>query len=946
MRPIRRHAVLGRTARRPTGLLLFAAVGLTLTLGLPEMGSLGGATSRGPLAAPTGFAAGSPCYGASLPAQYAGVLSVARGVGPTPGVANVNVSLVYHYTLNYTSNSGRTTFSCNTAVQMGATNGSGGVALTTPIPTNSCSAGSCSRYTGPFGPVSAYIPAGLPPGYFLSVNFAGGKVQLTYVQALASVALSLLPRTTLSVNAPTSVRATAMAGDGSASPAAVAYDWRLSGTGWTLTASPSNSVAVVEASQNAGPGLLALWTNGTFNASSTDLPETMVELTPVATSLTSGSVTPTAVDAGTPAGFSLVGSGAVGYNYTAWVRPGLNLSPIALPCATAPAPGGQVTVTCSGRAAYPASGVAQPTGNLTNGYSTASWSFAQVDVAPALALAASPDPAFAYAGANLTLRVSVAQGTGTAPFGPACFSPRVGANGCSFSPGPAWTFSTAYSAPGAYLAWLSVGDSAGTNRSLPIPVRVWDRPFLPNVTASSNVVSVGRSVAFNDSITGGALPLAYWWNDSAPAGTLYAGNLGADGPLSLRYVAETPGLHRVTLTVVDSLGSAVASAVTFAVVRGNATGLVTPAVSAQLAATAGTPTMLSWVAVDSTRGPVPVYDSNVTLTVNQSAGAGPGLFWVNFTGGSLAGNATNGVVPLSESTWSNGYLNVTLTFTRAGPVSVNLAASLPVEGAPPGGLHVLVAPDPNHLKLVHPKVVEPGRRANATQWQIVDRFGNPSSTEYIVIHSVFGPAVYNEDSPVKLTGGVAWVWVNYSAPADGAGTVYVLTKFGEALLAPLSVPALAAGITWTVIGAGLAAGVAVGIGVGYVRRRRRRTAAAQARGVVADDELERLAEGRAHVLARAAQRPRTTEELIADFNGPPPDRAEAAEWIGSLVAEGSLRAQADPSGSVRFAAVPDRGEAPPRVVLDRALLDSVLARQAGPPENEEETAPGEGSAAR
>lgn len=940
---------MGRKARRlrPSLPLVGAAV-LILLMILPPIPSAETRHTAGPARwAATPFAPGSPCYGAYVPGRYTGALTVARGVGSSPTVANVTVNLVYQYTLNYTSSGGRTTFSCNTAVQGSSTNASGGVILTAPVPQNSCTGGSCSSYTGPIGPISAFMPAGLPAGYFLSVRFSGSTVALAFVQALASVSLSLLPRTTVSVDAPVTVLAHASAGDGSPSPAAILYDWHLSGTGWSLNSTPSSSGATVEASPQAGPGLLSLWTNGTFNGTLTNLPESTVQLTAVATSISTGSVNPTSVDAGTPATFSVVGTGAAGYNYSAWVNPGLNGSSLALPCASSPAPGGEVTLRCSARGTYPTSGTAQPTANLTNGYSGAGWTYAQVLVAPGLALTLTPDPAAVYVRSNLTLRAGVVANTGTAPFGPACLDPGSGGLRCSFAGGPSWSFFPSYPASGTYVARLSVADWAGANRSLAIPVEVFDRPSLQSIRTTENAPGIGHPVVLNTSVSGGALPLAYWWNDSSPEGILYAGNLAADGAISLRYVPVTAGSHRITLTVVDGLGSAVANVTDLVVVAGNPVELETADAAAEPTTVAGSPTPIEWTAVDSAHQVVTTYHADASLLVIEPSGPGAGLFWLNFSATSLVGNASAPMVALPASAWSNGYLNVTLTLSRAGVSSVALVAPLPVAGVPAGGLRVLVAADPLHLALVHPQVYESGRRANATLWQIVDRFGNPSATEYVVVQSVFGPVVFNSDSPVRVANGVALVWVNYSAPADGAGTVYVLSKFGDALLPPLWIPALVAGLSPYVLAAGLSAVGLASAGVVYGFRRRRRTMVINARGAVADEELERLARGRAHVLDRATERPRSASELAAGFDDPrAPDRAEVAEWIGSLVAEGSLRADAGPNGSVRFVVVDRGGDASPRVTLDPALLDSALARRESPPGEDGELSPDGEPAAR
>jgi hypothetical protein len=74
-----------------------------------------------------------------------------------------------------------------------------------------------------------------------------------------------------------------------------------------------------------------------------------------------------------------------------------------------------------------------------------------------------------------------------------------------------------------------------------------------------------------------------------------------------------------------------------------------------------------------------------------------------------------------------------------------------------------------------------------------------------------------------------------------------------------------------------------------VRRRRQVPARGSPPDRVEENELERMARGRDHLLAQADPvTPRRPDELVAGWTGPPVAPEEWAEWIAALVADGSL----------------------------------------------------------
>jgi len=93
----------------------------------------------------------------------------------------------------------------------------------------------------------------------------------------------------------------------------------------------------------------------------------------------------------------------------------------------------------------------------------------------------------------------------------------------------------------------------------------------------------------------------------------------------------------------------------------------------------------------------------------------------------------------------------------------------------------------------------------------------------------------------------------------------------------------------------------VGILLLALRRRRQTSVDASGEPRVEENELERMARGRDHLLGQAdPTTPRRPDELVASWDGPGVTPEEWAEWIAALVADGSLIPSRAPDRHVAY----------------------------------------------
>jgi hypothetical protein len=933
-------------ARRSVPAVWFGTGGtviLLVALGLAGASGASPARIGGATAVPL---AHGGCTGPTIPGSYAGSLSDQGGGLTPPSVANQTIQLSYEVTRNVTSGN-VSSVTCLNATATATTAANGDFSVTATVPTSGCNGLVCTFYTGPSGPPRFAVPSGVPAGFYLTQSVTRATVGLAFVAALNAVALTPSSRVTLSADAPTVVRATATSGNGAPSPAALHFDWRLAGTGWSMLTSAHGANVTIEAADQATPGTLTVWVNGTFNGSAVSAAPATLEIAARSTSLSAGSLTPTALDAGAPATFALEGLGAGGYLYSATIFPGLGRATVVAPCTTSVVAGGLVALNCSASVVYPDPGTAQPSANLSNGFSSATWDFAPLVIAPGLAMAIAPSPALAYVDQPFQLTVTPTPSTGTVPYGPACLWPGDGRILCATGPGPSYAFPLTLGNTGTYDGHVTLADAGGSNRSAPCTEEVFSLPTLAAITTPSSTVAAGTSLTFASSLSGGAFPVAYWWNATGPATTLYQGVLSQDGGIVLDYRALDPGLKYINLTVRDALGSEKAASLALLVLAGPAAQLV-PAVAGEgVPIVAGTATPVTITATDPVGEPVASFEGNVSLAVLPAEGGAAPTVWLNTSQGALAPSPA-GRFDFPGSTWSNGQLTFTLAIARSGPFELSFTTPLPLTGAVAGNLTIRVVPDVHHVHLADARVVEGGARANDTLWQIADRFGDPLTGGYVSVVTSFDGVESTAESPVRSDGAGSSVWVNFTAPSPDAGTVYVLDAFGDQLLAPILVPALSPGGSLAFEIALLAiALVAASAGVVTLARRPPPAPGASGGGAGATDgtggtseaDLQRFAEGRAFVLARA--RPdvgRTLDELAEGFPGRPAVPEEVTDWVASLVADGSLRTLLGHDGKSRFLLV-EAAVAPDRVSveLDDRALAQALDRQKAESDRADET---------
>ena len=388
-------------------------------------------------------------------------------------------------------------------------------------------------------------------------------------------------------------------------------------------------------------------------------------------------------------------------------------------------------------------------------------------------------------------------------------------------------------------------------------------------------------------------------------------------PLSLSRVGESPlttagpapraGLDPLAATSIVEVGSA------------PRTSVVGVAVS------------IGWEAVGTGGTRVGSFGVPCNLTVSSAAGGSAPVAWVNATASGPLTRSAAGVYPVPSAAWSGGELNVTVSVGSATPVIVRLVGSaLPSNPAP---ITFTVLPDLDHLVLYDPVIALNGTRANDTFWHVRDRFGDPTPGAFLIV--VASNATSESETFVPVTWANAsstGAWVNYSAPGPGNGTVRVLDEANATVLGPIAIPALAspsappaASLPPLVLVAVALLSVAALLGIVSVllggRARPRRERAEE------EEELRRLAEGRATIVELVRRSGSLGLHEIEDAWDPPPAPPALADWVASLITDGTLTATIGSGGQARFALAERPAVEEPKVTFDEETLDREIARR-------------------
>jgi hypothetical protein len=348
---------------------------------------------------------------------------------------------------------------------------------------------------------------------------------------------------------------------------------------------------------------------------------------------------------------------------------------------------------------------------------------------------------------------------------------------------------------------------------------------------------------------------------------------------------------------------------------------------------AGAEAPFAWQAVDTHGARVPSFAAAAELTVAESGNGSNAPAWVNATALGALARASNGTFSVPSGAWNAGVLNLSVDVAAAVPVTVRLSGpSLP---SVPGPLSLTVLPDLDHLRLYNPGPpfvsTHDGVRSNSTLWHVRDRFGDPAAGAALVVEYATGASVNQTLAPVVWSAdGTTVTWVNYTTNGAQPGTLTVLDAAGATLLGPIPVPATSNATTSgppTLSPAALAAVALISVGgVGGVGALLVGGRARPSSTSTGEEELRRLAEGRATVVEIVRRSGPLTLYAIEAAWEPPPAPPALADWVASLVTDGTLTATIAEGGRARFS-LAERPTAEPRVTLDEEALEEGIARR-------------------
>jgi hypothetical protein len=915
----------GPCARRRVGEFVVVTVGIAILASCLGSGTAHSTAVALAAAGPSSF----PCPGPRQPTNYSGALQLDGGPLGAASADGVAIAYSYFVQAEVVANAGgEPILHCIAYDGTTTTGADGSFSFATSIPPTDCVSGPggyCVYFTGPFPLVTASPAQPAPAGYAVTTNRTRTVFDFTFVWELSSVTLAPAgSQFVLPPNDPVTFAASAWSANGSAAPFAPQFGWTLDGVGWSFADPPHNGSAAVIAVAGASVATLTVDASAVVDGTVVSAPAVTATLVAVTTLPEGGELNRTTVDAGASVAARLTAVGAAGYAYAATIAPGLDLPAVAASCGTSPDEPGTVFVSCSTNLTYPDPGVAQPTANLTNAFSAATWFFPDVTVDPPPVLTVGPGGPTGYVGSPVPIDLSAAPGSGATPYAEACLAVPGSDPTCEPTPGPLWRFAPTFGRAGEFPAVAWAVDADATNRSVGFSIDVVPPLVVGPVELGSGNASVGEAVRLTATVAGGDLPARFWWNATGVPGPLLAGTTDSDGPTTVTFVPSAIGSTEVSFVAVDALGT-VAEADRIVAVGPSAVASVAPVTTPPpTALPVGTPIPVAWAAFDAAGATVRAFGAPVELELTGPQAAAASL-WVNASGsGPLPGNAGDGF-DVPASAWVEGVLNLSITLATAGSFGLTLVGSALPDAVPP--LALVGVPDTRHVALYDPVVSGRSPRADSTFWLVRDRFGNPAPGAVLTVRCDWGGT---SSASVLVSGlepnGTSGVWINYSAPGAAGGTVTVYDAAGSVLIGPVAIPAAPAGVA-AVEPVALLGGV-VGLGAAGAamlsyRRRRSRSSSSPTGG---EEELRRLAEGRAAVveIVRAAG-PVDLRALEAAWS-PPPAPPDLADWVASLVTDGTLGAELGTDGTARFCVPPGAAEEP-TVTFDSAALDEAVRRR-------------------
>lgn len=339
-----------------------------------------------------------------------------------------------------------------------------------------------------------------------------------------------------------------------------------------------------------------------------------------------------------------------------------------------------------------------------------------------------------------------------------------------------------------------------------------------------------------------------------------------------------------------------------------------------------------WQALDSGGARVPTFAVGCELAVIERSNGSAVRAWVNASGFGAVTRSANGTFSIPAAAWSSGLLSLTVSVASAGSAALRLFG--PALPAVPPTISLSVLPDLDHLTLYghDTTTLSLENRTNHTFWHVRDRFGDPTPGASLILTISTAFAQSGAFIPVNWsTGATTGAWVNYSVMGSGNATVRITDLSNTTLLGPIVLPALATPASAPIASLSLLEIVAVGIlaasaVLGMVALSARGRKPASSGSGEGEEELQRLAEGRETIVdlvRKAGSLGLADIEAAWEPASAPP---ALADWVASLVTDGTLTAILGEGGRARFA-LAERTHEEPRVTLDEDALEREIARR-------------------